>query len=160
MTTASLGKKFEQVFLKDWKKSFPNTFIYRLPDQVTGYKITSQNPSDFLAYNNGLLWLLECKETKEGTLNFSKVRQLDLLKEYIAFEGVYPYIIVWFSSFDKVLAVPVETALKIRNDGKKSISLKMLEEKSYNIIEIPSIKKRTFLESDYTILLKEKENDQ
>lgn len=38
------------------------------------------------------------------------------------------------------------------NDGKKSISLKMLDEKLYNIIEIPSVKKRVFLESDYTIL--------
>lgn len=37
-------------------------------------------------------------------------------------------------------------------DGKKSISVKMLEEKLYNIIEIPSIKKRVFMESDYSIL--------
>ena len=70
----NLGKKFEEKFSFDWKKCFPNTFLYRLKDQMTGYKITSQNPCDFLAFNNKKLWMLECKETKENTFNFFIVK--------------------------------------------------------------------------------------
>jgi hypothetical protein len=42
---------------------------------------------------------------------------------------------------------------KMVNDGKKSIGIKMLEDSSYNIMIIPSEKKRIYLESDYTSLL-------
>ena len=46
-------------------------------------------------------------------------------------------------------------ALRIKKDGHASISLKMLNDKSYYIIELPSVKLRTFLDTDYTYLLKE-----
>ena len=158
MSNSVYGKKFEQKFRQDWKKCFPNTFLYRLQDSVSGYKTTSQNPCDFLAFNNGYLWMLECKETQEGTINFSKIPQLDRdegLKDYIGVQNVQPYIIVWFRKHDKVIAVPASEALKIKNDGHASISLKMLNNSSYYIIELPSVKLRTFLETDYTYLLKE-----
>ena len=48
---------------------------------------------------------------------------------------------------------------KMVKDGKKSIGLKMLEEKSYNIIEIPSEKKRIYLDSDYTVLMNLKDGE-
>ena len=156
MSNTVFGKKFEERFKVDWKRCFPNTFLYRLKDQLTGYKETSQNPCDFLAMNNGYLWMLECKETGEGTINFSKIPQLDRpdgLKDYIGMKDVQPYVIVWFRKYDKVIACPAKEALRMKQDGLKSISLKMLDNKLYNIIEIPSKKLRTFLESDYTILI-------
>ena len=55
MSETVYGKKFEQKFKSDWKKCFPETFLFRLKDQTTGYKTTSQNPCDFLAMNNGYL---------------------------------------------------------------------------------------------------------
>ena len=156
MSNSEYGKKFEDRFRKDWRNCFPNTFLFRLKDQITGYKDTSQNPCDFLAMNNGYMWLLECKETQEGTINFSKIPQLDRtegLKDYIGIKNVQPYVIVWFRKFDKVIAVPAAEALRIKNDGNKSISLKMLKDKSYYIIDLPSVKLRTFLETDYTYLV-------
>ena len=157
--SANLGKKFESIFKKDWGNCFPGTFLYRLPDQVSGYKQTSANPCDFLAFNNGILWMLECKETQEGTINFAKIPQLDRLKDYIGLENVEQFIIVWYSNHDKVIACPASEALKMKADGKKSISLKMLQDKSYNIIEIPSKKLRVFMESDYTYLVKQVKGD-
>lgn len=38
------------------------------------------------------------------------------------------------------------------DDGKKSVGLKAIEE-GYRIIEIPSIKKRVFMDSDYSVLM-------
>ena len=31
------GKAFEEHFKEGWKKSFPDSFILRLPDQMSGY---------------------------------------------------------------------------------------------------------------------------
>ena len=155
MSNTELGKKFEAIFKADWKKCFPNTFLFRLNDQFNGYKETSQNPCDFLAMNNGYMWMLECKETTEGTINFSKIPQLDRLKSYVGVKDVQPYILVWYSKFDKVIACPVAEALKMQKDGKKSISLKMLNDDTYYVIDLPSTKKIKFLETDYTYLIKE-----
>ena len=35
----------------------------------------------------------------------------------------------------------------------------MLDDQSYNIIEIPSVKKRVFLDSDYTVLANLKDGE-
>ena len=97
--------------------------------------------------------MLECKETREGTLNFSKISQLQHLKDYDIYEGVLPYIIIWYSTKDKIIACPVAEAVKMVNDGLKSISLKMLQDSTYNIIDLPVIKKRVYVEADFTKLL-------
>ena len=45
----NLGKKFESVFREDWEKSFPNGFLYRLPDQMSGFAGScASNPCDFI----------------------------------------------------------------------------------------------------------------
>ena len=59
------GKVWEEKFKQDWKKTFPGTFIFRLKDQMTGYKETSGNPCDFLCYpGENKLFMVECKEHK------------------------------------------------------------------------------------------------
>ena len=40
----------------------------------------------------------------------------------------------------------------MKEDGKKSVGVASVEE-GYNIIEIPSTKKRIFMDSDYSVLL-------
>lgn len=40
-------------------------------------------------------------------------------------------------------------------DNKKSVNIKKSIEEGYRIIEIPSIKKKIFCDSDYSILLTE-----
>lgn len=53
---------------------------------------------------------------------------------------------------DVVVFLPVETVKKMKEDGHKSFNIKMLDKMDYKIIKIPSIKKRVFLESDYSVL--------
>lgn len=43
--------------------------------------------------------------------------------------------------------------MKMKDDKKKSINVKMVEEKVYDIVVIPSTKKRVFLDSDYSVLM-------
>ena len=47
----------------------------------------------------------------------------------------------------------------MKEDGKKSFNIKMLKENTYRIIEIPSVKKRVFLDADYSVLKNLKEEE-
>lgn len=159
---ASKGKAFEAIVKEQWKKCFPGSFIYRLPDNLAGYSgVGGSNPCDFFGFvaegikgnARGKLFLLEIKEHQGGTINWSAIRQYDKLITYIGLKDVYPGVIVWFSDFDKVIWCSAEDMKKMHEEGKKSISVKMIGDPSYNIVDIPSIKKRVFMESDFTALL-------
>ena len=153
MAKTDLGKKFEEKFKQDWKKCFPNTFLFRLKDQLAEFKETSKNPCDFFALPvPHKFFMIECKEHRGASVPFAAIRQYEYLLQYKDYLYVYPGVLIWFSEKDKVIWVSIEEMEKMVLDGKKSISVKMLEEKLYNIIEIPSVKKRVFMESDYSIL--------
>lgn len=153
------GKSWEDKFRQDWSKSFPNTFIFRLKDQMTGFKETSGNPCDFLCFTGTKLFLIECKEHKGASIPFTAIPQYERLLKYKSLPNVYPGVILWLSEKDVVLWVGIEEMEKMVLDGKKSIGLKMLAEASYRIIEIPSEKKRVFLDSDYTVLASLQDGD-
>ena len=149
----NLGKLFEAKFKADWKKSFPNTFIYRLKDIMNGYKDTSGNPCDFLCFPGIALFMVECKEHKGASIPFAAIPQYERLLSYKGLPNVYPGAVIWFSEKDIVVWVSIEEMEKMIKNGEKSIGLRMLENKLYNIIILPSIKKRTYMETDYSILV-------
>ena len=60
-------------------------------------------------------------------------------------------VILWFIDHDKVVYVPIETVIKYAEEEKKSINIKDLDSE-YVIIDLPSQKKRTFMETDYSVL--------
>lgn len=143
------GKKFEEKFEENWKTCFPKQFIFRLRDQVSGYKIVSQNPCDYICFTNNKLFLVECKSHEGASINFSVIPQYERLLAYKNMQNVFPVIIIWFVEKDIVLWVPIETAEQIIRDGNKSIQLKMLKTGKYDIKVVPSIKKRVFMDSNY-----------
>ena len=145
------GKKFEKQFYQDWLTTFPRSFIYRLADKMSKFK-KSSNPCDFIASKSGKIFLAELKSIYGNTLNFANIKQYGSLISYKDTENVFPCIIIWFIDWDKVVYIKIKEIERMKKDGKKSVNIKMLEEKEYGIIEIPSIKKRVFLKSDYTIL--------
>ena len=152
------GKAFEQKFSQDFKKSFPDGTIDRIYYSVSGYK-TISNISDFIGYNYPNIYYLECKSHLGNTWNFSYFTQYDKLKTKVGIKGVRAGVVLWMIDHDKVVYLPVSSVTKMMEDGKKSFNIKMLEDKSYNIIEIPSVKKRVFLDSDYSILVNLKEGE-
>ena len=151
------GKKFEKNFEVNWLKSFPNTFLLRLPDQQSGYFGTSRNLCDFIAYNNKTLFLLECKSIKGNTFPLTNLKQYDKLILKKGIKGVICGVILWFRDHDKILFIPIDTFEKLKKDNKKSFNIKMLQDTYYKSIIIPTVKKRTFLTGDYTVLFNEEE---
>ena len=41
----------------------------------------------------------------------------------------------------------------MKQDGKKSVNIRTIDAEEYEYITIPSVKKRVFLDSDYSVLL-------
>lgn len=151
------GKQFEEQFRKDFLKTFPDGFILRLPDQMSGYKSYSQNLCDFICFTNGKLFLMECKSHKGASLPFNVITQFDKLASYSDIPDVYAGVVIWLYEKDKVLYAPINLIKRLKGEGKKSIGIKALNEYE-EFIEIPSEKKRVMMSSDYSILLNLGEN--
>lgn len=75
------------------------------------------------------------------------------MREFEDIDGVKPVFIIWLYDKDIVFAVPCKTLTQMKKDGEKSVGLRNID--NYNIIKIPSVKKRVFMESDYSILERE-----
>lgn len=143
------GKKFEEKFKENMLK-VPGVCLDRLPDQFTGYKNTSSNISDFLCYRYPNLAYIEVKCCYGNTFNFANLRQYDKLLAKKGIKGVHAIVIIWFIDHDKVIAFPIETIEKMKIDKLKSINIKTYQ--NYSCIDIPSQKKRVFMDSDYRYL--------
>lgn len=151
------GKEFEQKFKEDWMKTFPNGLLYRLPDQLSGYKNTSRNLCDFIGFNLNTLYLIECKSHRGASIPIANITQYDKLKDKVGIKGVRAGVVLWLIDKDIVMYVPMSTITQLKKDEEKSIGIRHLND--YNIIQIPSTKKRVFMDSDYSILLNLKDGE-
>lgn len=152
------GKQFEDTFRQNWETTFPNSVIIRLPDQMSGYKNTSRNICDFICFNDGVLYLIECKSHKGASIPFSDIPQYTLMKDYVGKFGVRCGVVLWLIEKDLVFYIPIDTITQMKKDGKKSVGVKAFNG-GYNIKLVPSKKKRVFMESDYSLLLELKEGE-
>lgn len=145
------GKQFESKFRETWNNQFKDSFLIRLQDAQSGYYGAS-NPCDFIGFVKNKLFLIECKSIHGNTLPFSNIRQYDKLLSNKGKTNVFPGIILWWVDLDKIAWVPIESIEQMKKDNKKSVNIKMLLNNEYGILEIPSVKKRIFMDSDYTVL--------
>lgn len=152
----NLGKKFELKFKEDFLK-VPGATIDRLYDPTSGY-VSVSNISDFIGYIYPNIYYIELKSRKGASLSFDGIPQYYKLVKKVGKKGVRAGVVLWLYEKDKVLYIPIATITQMIADGKKSVGIKAIEE-GYNIIEIPSIKKRVFMDSDYSVLMNLKEGE-
>lgn len=145
------GKQFEQKLRSDFSK-IDGSFVYRLPDQVSGYKQTSANVSDFICFVKPNIFLLEVKSISGNTFPLTNFSQFEKLKQYKNIPGLRKGVVIWYTEKDRIIYVPVKTIEKMKLDGKKSVNIRTIDDDGYEYIEIPSVKKRVFLDSDYSVL--------
>lgn len=145
------GKNFEVKFKKDFLKSFSNSTIDRIYDTVNGLYGVS-NICDFIGYSYPNIFYLECKTHKGASIPFDNITQYSKLIQKVGIHGVRAGVVLWLYEKDKVYYIPISTIKKMKEDGKKSVGIKAVEE-GYNIKEIPSVKKRVFMDSDYSCLM-------
>ena len=152
------GKEFESHFKHDFLSSLPQASIDRLIDVMSGYKHIS-NICDFIGYSFPFIFYLECKSIDGNTFPFSNLSQYNMLLQKVGLKGVRAGVVIWFKDHSRILYVPVSTITQMKKDGKKSVNIRTDMDSKYRILEIPSVKKRVFLESDYSILLNTVDGD-
>lgn len=152
------GKSFETKFAEDFKRSIPSSSLDRLYDQLSGYK-TISNISDFIGYKKPNIFYLECKSHLGNTFPLVNLTQYDKLKGKVGIPGVRTGVVIWFIDHDIIIYVPISTITKMKEDGLKSVNITTIEKDGYKFYEIPSVKKRVFLEGDYSILLTTEEGE-
>lgn len=148
--TQNYGKAFEARFKEDFIKTFPEGSIDRIYDSVSGYKSIS-NIADFICYVYPNIFYIECKSHKGASIPFDNITQYDKLKYKVGIPGVRVGVILWLYEKDVLYYIPVSTITRMKEEGKKSVGLKAVEE-GYNIYLVPGKKKRVFIESDYSFL--------
>lgn len=148
------GKAFESKFREDFLK-LPNSTMDRLYDVTYGYKDIKQI-SDYIGYCFPNIFYCECKSHKGASLPLCNVTQYDNLVKKMGIMGVRSGVILWLYEKDKVLYIPTKTLKQLKDDNEKSVGLRHLNTK-YEIFELPSVKRRVFMDTDYTLLTKLKE---
>ena len=144
------GKAFEAKLKEDFSK-IEGATIDRIYDPVGGMK-GIRNICDFYGYIFPNLYYLECKSIEGNTFPLSNFTQYEKMKEKVGIHGVRAGVVLWFVAHKKVLYIPVSTFTKLKQDGKKSFNIKMVDEEEYFSLEIPGEVKRLFIDSDYSVL--------
>ena len=151
------GKEFEAKVKSDIQK-IPDSHIERIYDVTNGYK-SIKGRSDYIFYWYPNQFWLECKCHRGNTFPWSDLRQYDALLEVANIKGIRSGVILWMIDHNIVVYLPIITIKKMKEDNKKSFNIKDLIDNKYRIIQIPSKKRRVFMDSDYTILKDLKEGD-
>lgn len=151
------GKQFEQKLKEDFGKVC-GSFIYRIPDQMNGHRTTSQNPCDFFGYIKPLFFMIEAKSISGNTFPINNFIQFERMKSYRGIPGLRRGVVIWFTEKDRVVYVPVITIEKMLKDGKKSVNIRTIDSDGYDYVDLPSVKKRVFLDTDYSVLCDLPEN--
>ena len=146
------GKIWEKCFQESWEKTFPSSFILRLPDQQSGYIGTSRNISDFIAFKSPYLYLIECKSIKGNTLPLSNLKQYERLMGYIHLPYVKIGFIVWWCDKGVTAWISLDSITQLKLENKKSVHVDYVKDKLYNIVEIPNVIKRVYPRCDLSIL--------
>ena len=104
------GKNYEAKFRRNFLKIYPKNFIYRLPDQVS-YLKNSSNPCDFFIVLDKL-YLVEIKSVKTDRYYLSKLRQYDEMLKYK--EKAQCVILVYYYTYNTLCWYTLEELEKRR----------------------------------------------
>lgn len=146
------GKQFEQKFAQDMR-SVPGVSIDRIYDVTYGYKSIS-NVSDFVVYKYPEIFYMEVKSIHGNTFPLTNLTQYEKLKAKMGIKGVRAGVTIWYVDHSRVIYVPIGTIKRMREEGLKSVNIRTIDDTDYEFINIPSVKKRVFMDSDYRVLFR------
>ena len=96
--------------------------------------------------------MLDCKSCRGASFPFSDFPQYERLIPYKGIPNLITGVILWLYNKDSVWYILTFTVELAKNNGIKSINPKTIDRELYYILEIPSRKLRTFMNSDYSVL--------
>ena len=121
------------------KRQIPTRVIKKLSLQTAIVKLLAKAKVDYFVYINNQYFEVECKQTSKTyfDLNLIMKHQHDYLKK-LTFLNIASYILIYFSTYDKVYAISYSKLLKVIEQKKISKKINFISIKN-NGIEIPII---------------------
>lgn len=147
----NIGVEFEHKFKEDWKKSFKNSLCFKIYNQMSGYK-TVNNYCDYICYDGERMYMIDCKSCKGASFPFSDFPQYERLIGLKNVRNLITGVVLWLYEKDSVWFIPTFTFEKAKKNKLKSINPKTIDRSVYYIVNIPSVKLRTYMNSDYSVL--------
>ena len=146
------GQDWEQKFKECWLKSFPNTLCQKIPNQMSGF-VSVNNFADFMCFDGNRLYLIDCKAHRGASFPYpSAFPQYQRLIDLKNIPNLLTGVALWLYEKDIICFIPTYTFEKAKKNGLKSINPKTINRDMYYIVDIPSVKLRTFFNSDWSIL--------
>ena len=143
----STGKKAERKIF-DWLNRPEDGYLmYRIPDQVTGWYGTSQNPCDFFVFKMPHFYAIESKCTEHDRFDFAMLTdyQHECLQKYSKIPGCFGYVIVLFATYKRAFILDIRDIDKSIASGKKSINITKIKSWKIPYREIQTIPSRKAL---------------
>ena len=131
---ASRGKEFEKR-LKSALYEIPNSYTLRLIDSF-GF---TENPSDFIFYRGGTLYLIEAKSHEGNVFPLKMVSPNQWKYLNVDVSGVKSFVIIWFVSHDVTRLFDFKYLLGAKENDVKSIRY----DDEHGVI-VPARKKRSY----------------
>ena len=148
----NIGSNWEHKFKEDFIKTMSNSLIIRLYNNMSGF-INVSNYCDFICYDGNRMYMIDCKSHKGASFPFiSAFSQYDSLVSLKNIPNLITGVALWLYEKDIVCFIPTYTFEKAKNNGLKSINPKTIDRNNYYIVDVPSVKLRTYMNSDWSIL--------
>lgn len=159
MSKVNRGKQFEEQ-VRTALENVPDTSVDRLIDPQNGFAGV-RNICDFIAYHYPHQFYIECKSCYGNTLSIHTNNpknkygaitnnQWEGLLEKSKTTGVIAGYVIWFIDHDITVFLSAKYLEFIRNNGKKSVNIKDLDDSWYIV---PGNKKRVLFDYDFSKLL-------
>ena len=133
---ASQGKEFEER-LESALCEVPKSYTLGLTDSF-GF---TENPSDFIFFKDGTLYLIEAKSHEGNVFPLKMISPNQWNYLNVSVSGVKSFVIIWFVSHDVTRLFDFNYLLGAKNNDIKSIRY----DDEHGII-VPAIKKRSYFE--------------
>lgn len=154
MAKVNRGKDFEAQ-MRHAFEIVPDTSIDRIPDQMNGYK-GSSNICDFVAYHFPHLYYIECKCCYGNTLSIHTNNpknkygaisntQWEGLLEKSFYPGIVAGYMIWFIDYDMTFFVSAQDMYNLRKAGNKSFNIRTSPQELHGAYYIIPGKKRRIL---------------
>jgi hypothetical protein len=153
---ASRGKDFEKE-VKTQIEKLSKFSIDRIPDQMTGYAMTSTNISDFIIFRRPYLFYVECKAVRGNNLNYKQhltENQYNGMLEKSKIDGIFCGVLIWFIDHGTTMFVPIEYIKIAKSLNIKSFNIKNWYDfdsitENQNPIFLYGEKRRVFFNYDF-----------
>lgn len=148
---SSLGKNFERKFYENFLNSIPNSICIRQYDTTSGY-LNINTFCDFICFDGTKMYMLDCKTHKGNSFPFTAFPQLERLDSLRNVPNLVTGIILWLYEKDRVIFIPTQTVKKLIKNNIKSFNIDKIDKDKYYYLNIPSVKLKAFMNSDYSVL--------